>query len=505
MNEGRYLTHPEAARMFVQERAGAPWVWVGAVDVRNLQVYARQLEYTRLVDEKGVYMVTVPRTPNPPQFDVQFHLNWSKWQAMHASILRRGCLPNFLMVSADCRDSAKIADPNYNNNGLVLYGVDVATAYQFGAGTSIYMDANQATSRKDQIGFVSTDAAWVRDYTFGLQAVCQIGTEMYPNSLAVVDEGECANFVCSNCDNPGAQQWLINDGVNFFYTLDAGATWTLVAASGAGIAQAFNGNAFAVGATAIKLYATLDASAAVWANWQDAQTDVSFAGLCNIAVIDSAHMIVGGTNGAVWASYNGGGNWKRIRTGVAATANWYSFKAIGYNSANKMLVGVGVDAGNNVYVQYSTDRGYSWATVGAALAGKTWAGSSFAQVYGSGPLTYIIVDGDIYSITCALNIYSATQLSLIGASGNITGIGGTDVTNPNSLFLSVWDGSNGKVLKTIDGFNSYSWASLPVAVLNGMTDVNPIAVATSKYGTSLLIAFGSEILWARDWDSFFVQ
>lgn len=506
MTEGRFLTHPEAARMFVQERSGGPWYWVGAVDVKNLQLYPRQLEYTRLVGLDGVYIVTVPRTPNPTQFDVQFHLNWAKWQGLHQAIMKHGCLPNFLMVSAACRDSTKIADPNYNNNGVVLYGAQVSSGYTFGSGGSIQMDANTATSRKDQIGFVCSASAYVRDYLYGLQALISVSsTPLYPKSLAVIDAGECADYVCRNCDNPGALQYLINDGSNFSFTLDGGKTWATVGTSGAGVAQAYNGNAFAVSATGIKIYLGLDASAATLANWQSAVTDVTFAGLCKITKIDASHLVVGGTNGAVWMSSNGGGNWKQIRAAAVTTAGWYSFKSIKYNAATKQLIGVGIDSANNVYIQYSTDRGYSWNTIGTALAGKTWAGSSFATVYASGPVSYVVDDGDLYMIACANNTTTVTKLTIIGAAGDITGIGGTDPANPNEMFLTVWNGTNGFIVKTIDGFNSVSFEALPMSITTGKVDSNPIAMATSKYGVSLLIAFGQNLIWARDWESFFVD
>lgn len=509
MAEAKYLSHPQSSRLFVQEGAGKPWNWVGCVEVSGVQVSPQQIEYARCVTENGIVTTTIPRVQNPTPFQVKFADNYVKWQSLHKSMVDRGCKPNFFMASVDCRDANRVSDPNYNTNGLMLYGISLSGSYQYYGGISIHRDPNQSTDRMDQLEFVSSDtnAPWVRKNTYALQALIQNGpsaSSVPAASIAVVDKGECQDYICGGCDNTGCQKLLINNGVDFFYTLDGGSVWTRVFGSGEGVAQAFGGVAFAVKASDIRRYPALDASSTNWADWTVATTDVAFAGVTGIAAVDPRILVAGGTDGAVWRSSDSGGSWKQIRAPLVTTANYYNFKAIGVNDVLKQVVAVGASAANAVYIQISTDRGKTWIQVGAALSGKTWAGSSHAEILQSDAITYVIVDGDLYRIWCASGTYTYEKVSVSGASGNITGIGMADPTNPNILLLTVWDGVTGKVVKTVDGFATSSIETLPFTISAGDVAANPMVACHSKYGDSLLFAFGSDLYYARDWDSFFV-
>lgn len=509
MAEAQYINHPEAARLFVQESAGKPWHWLACVGLNNVQLYARQLEYTRCIGPNGLETYTIPRNPNPNPFDVTFHGSFSKWQALHRSVLAGTAKPNFMFLSAECRDKDRVQDPYYTGSGVIFYGVDVSSAYGMFSGMAIDRTANAAAEREDKLSFVTGDTTWVRPYEYGLQAIAQNGgtpSSVGPvKSMAVVDAGAAADFVCRDCDVPGMKQILVNNGTNFYFSYDGGTTWTQVFGSGAGFAQAFGGIAFAVQATSIKRYSGLDANSGLWANWTTSTTDVSFAGLCNVAQYDARTFIVGGTNGATWQSVDGGGSWKQLRAGVAVTANYYSFRAMNYNAKLNWLVGVGTDAANAVYIQFSTDRGKTWQQIGAALAGKTWAGSSYAQVFSHGSVVYVLVDGDLYVLSCsgAAQTMAYTKLSIAGASGNITGIGALGDDFGDQIHITVWDGLAGYIMRTVDGFSSAQREILPVSITAGTIDVNPVVSCSNKYGQWLLFGFSNNIYYGRDWNSFF--
>lgn len=505
MAEAKYLNHPEASRLFVQEGVGLPWVWVGCVTVNGIQLEPRQLAYARCVDENGVTVSTIPRNPDPAPFDIAFNGNWAKWQSLHRSITRNGCLPNMFMANAECRDREHITDPTYNNNGVMLYGTDLSSAYSFHNSTAVFRDANQAVEREDKMSFVFGKFAWVRDFEYGLQAAITSGAPASSviDSFAVVDSGSCADYVCQSCDAEGCQDVLMNDGTNFFFSLNAGSTWTQIVGSGAGKAQAFNENAFAVKASEIRTYAGLDSGASVWADWTTAVTDVAFDELSNITDIDPRTLLVGGEDGAVWRSNNSGGNWVQIRAASPTTVGWYDFMAMDYNKETKVVVAVVKDGATQaIYIQMSIDRGKSWTTIGATTG--NWAGGSVAVVYNAGNLSYVLIDGEVYKVSCLNGLQSHTKMTITGASGNITGIGGVDESNGNSIFLTVFD-TIGKVVRTIDGFNTWTIQTLPFSIATGDSAANPIAVCNSKYGESLWMAFDDTIYWGRDWDSFFAD
>lgn len=509
--EVKFSAHPEASRLFVQKSAGSPWHWIGCVSVRNVQLKPRQLEFTRCVGANGVAVATLPRYPNPTQFDVSFQDNFAKWQSMHRGILN-GCSPNFLLASAQCRNADKVGDVYYNDNGVLLSGVDAATAYSYYNNTAIFADPNQAVAREDQIGFIFTEGTWVRDYAYGLQAIAQYGDPASPiniDSIAVVDHGSCADVVCQPCDAEGCQQLLVNDGVHSYVTLDGGSTWAMVTSSGAGQVQAYKGTGFIVQATAIYLKNPLDATVTL-ASWTQATTDVAFTTLSTIAFVDPKLAIIGGVDGAVWRSTNGGGNWKSIRAAVASTVGYYDFKTLAWNEALQQLVGVSVD-GTDVYIQVSNDKGKTWATVGIALTGKSWAGSSKAVIFNSGASILVLVDGDLYRVNCVAGAVSYTKLVITGASGDITGVGSfTEMGRPNAvdgniMFLTVWDGVTAKIYRTVDAFNSYELATLPLTIPSGDDVTNPVSSCSNQFGDSVYFAFNSNIYYGRDWESFFSE
>lgn len=511
MAEATFISHPESARLFVQESTGKPWHWLACIGLSGLQIEPRSLEYTRCLTEDGIVTYTVPRIANPNPFDVTFHGSFAKWQSLHRSVLNGTAKPNFMFVSAECRDKEQVQNPYYNSNGVIVYGVDISSAYSVFSSMAIDRTTNASNEREDKLSFVSGDTSWARLFQYGLQAIAQNGASASSvgpiKSLASVDTGDAADYVCQACDVPGLKQFLINNGANYYFTFDAGTTWTQVFGSGAGYAQAFNGVAFTVQATAIKRYVGLDANAGLWSNWTSSTTDVAFAGLSNLASIDPTTFVVGGTNGAVWQSTDRGASWRQSRAAIATTTNWYSFRSVGYSKKLKWLVGVGTDAANAVYIQVSTDRGRTWVQVGIALAGKTWAAGSSSRVFAHGTAVYALVDGDLYTVTCSgvNNVMAYTKLSIAGASGNITGIGSFSDDKGDQIHITVWDGVAGYIFRTVDGFSSAQKEILPVSITAGSIGSNPVNFGANKYGQWLFFAFSGNIYYGRDWESFFDQ
>lgn len=514
--EAKFLSHPEAARLFVQEGIGQPWYWCGAVTVSGIQIEPRQLQYTRKITAGGIEISTIPRIPDPTAFTVLFKGNYAKFQSLHAAILRQGCVPNFFLASAECRDKNKVMDPSYNSNGAMLFGCDVASPYSFFNGTAVQGDPNQSADREDQLQFSFGSSAWVRAYTYGLQATNVYGTPATPiamKSLAIVDRGSCPDYVCRPCGNSGCNQLVGTDLTNFYFSTDGGSTWTkITGASGTPIgAYAFNEIAFLVTSTNIYLYSGLDANANAIANWTTATANVSFDLTCGIVQIDPLTFVVGGTDGAVWRSSNGGRSWTQIRADLGHASGYDTFQALNYNRQTNQVVAVTTYvAGSEWYIEVSTDRGKTFTKIGSHVdyAAPTTQTSTLL-VNCAGPMSYAVIEGKLYRLSCTADVTDYEEVVVVGASGLITGLGYKDPEDGNQLFLTAVSSFNwsshtgtGKVVKTLDGFNTSEVETLPIAVVG--TDNNPVLLCDGRYGVSVWFVFDTQIVYGRDWESFFI-
>lgn len=482
-------------RLFVQEKAGAPLHYVGCVGVRNIVIDPRQLEFSRVVDETGVVTSVIPRFPNPSNFDVSFGCNYRKWQSIFLST-RHGCKPNLFLANSYCEDSTRIDDPNYYQEGVWLYSITPASGYQLSGGStsSVDIDPNTAVRRVDQISFVHEDGVFVGTVSYN-----PVATLTGPvKSLAVLDNGQCGDVICRPCDAPGCLSILASTGSDFRETVDGGENWAIVSGSGAGVAQAFNGNGFMVGATSIKISNDLTLAAA---SWTAATTDVSFAGLTEIAQIDNRTLVVGGSQGAVWRSSNGGGTWTQIRAAAGGSGD---FQAMAYNPVTKLLVGI-LKLTTTVQFAVSSDRGKSWSILTPnPVTGETAGANSNYIVQPAGPNTFLVVNGNLYKLDCSGSTVTYSAVSVLNATGSITGILSLKQKNDNQLFLTTGNNlGGGKIFVTNDAFNSAVQEVLTFSISTAGTIVNPMALCQSRYGNSLLAAFGTVLVKGDDFDSWF--
>lgn len=488
--------HPEDARMFVQEGCGKPWKFVGAVTVRNIQLDPQSIQYDRTVKAgQGVVVQSMRRTADPQPFDVNFADNLTKWQSLHQQIIRAGCRPNFLFVNAKCRNRALIDDPSHNSDGLILYNVDVASPYGMGNNTFITRDDQQTARREDTLQFTSTDYSRVRDWKFLAKGTAPIDT----NYIAVLDEGECADGLCRNYEKPGGAQMLISGTSAAHYTVDGGATWSALTGAGAGIPIKVGKYMLYVEASGIKLSDDLTKA---YANWIAAIPNVAFAGLTSVAAIDLRTVVAAGTGGAVWRSVDGGAVWTQVRGGSVPGAGL--IQAMAYNPETNLLVGVQGVTASPAKIIASSDFGATWVDV--FTTADNWGANSNAIVCAAGNATYVVSNGKLYKLSyTTTGALTATAIVVGAAHGNITGIAAHN-NSCNQLFVTAGsDTATEALYSTLDGFASQVTAlALPFSLPASTSLLNPVAVANTKYGNSVYGVIGTQMVEARDWDSFFV-
>lgn len=489
-----FTTHPVDARLFVQERAGKPWVWVGPVTVRNLQKDPVNIQYDRTVGPNGVEVDAIRRTADPTPFDVNMAGNFGKWQSLHAGLVAKGCKPNFLFVNAKCREAAKIQDPTHNGNGVFIYGVDVAGPYQIGNNTAITRDDQQTARREDALQFTSSSIEWYREMKFRRMGTVPVDADW----LVVADEGECADGICGTVDRPGGSVIIAGLGGGATHrSLDGGATWAAIAGATAGVAgYMFNNRFFYLTATAVFLTSDPQSS---FASWTGATNDVSFAGLTCAVQVDPRTILVGGADGQIWRSTDGGANFVRI-----ANLTGLDVRAMTWNASLQVLVGVFGDTASPAEIRVSSNGGTSWTSIHTADA---WGANSNAAAVSAGAYSYVVINGKLYKIGYAADgTVDATEITVPDASGNITGIA-TNGNSPNDIILTAGLGAaTEKIFRTIDGFAQFVTAvALPFTPAAVSTINSPIVSVQTKYGRSLVAALGTDLIEARDWESFFVS
>lgn len=485
-------SHPEDARMFVQESCGTPWIFVGAVTVRNIQLDPQSIQYDRTVKAGvGVVVQSMRRSADPQPFDVNFADNFEQWQSMHSQIVKSGCRPNFLFVNAKCRNKALIDDPGHNSNGVILYGVDVASPYGMGNNTFVSRDDTQAARREDTLQFTSTDYSRVRDWNYVAKGTTPIDADY----LAVLDEGECADGVCRNYEKPGGAQMVISNSTAAHYTVDGGSTWTeLTGAPAGGIPIKMGKFMLYVSASAIKMTSDLTLA---YASWTSTTTDVAFAALSAVAVVDLRTIVVAGTTGAIWRSKDGGATWKQLRAAATNTI-W----AMAYNPETKLLVAVEGLSASPAKIVASSDHGKTWNDV---LTIENWGANSNAIVIAAASATYVVANGKLYKLGyTSAGALTAAEVVVGGASGNITGIAAHNMSC-NQLFVSAGSGAaTESIYSTVDGFSTQVTATaLPFSLPVSTSLKNPLVVANTKYGNSVIGIIGTQMFEARDWASFF--
>lgn len=488
---------PVTSRLFVQEAVGGPLTFVGCVGLRGLVIDPRQQDYARFVTEKGVEVAVIPRYPNPTPFDVTFGLNFRKWRSLFAKT-KQGCHPNFFLASANCEDEKQVPNPNYWDDGIWVYDVTPNSGYQVGNNTLISRDPSQSALREDQISMTHNFGAFVGKMTYGETGTVPAVDRIH--SVAVVDEGKCSQVICRPCDAEGCLDMLINVGSDYMYSIDGGSNWVNIATSGAGTAQAFNGNAFMVNAGSILVSA--DVSAAL-ADWTTATTDVAFSELSNIVQIDYKTLIVGGDQSAVWRSTNGGSVWTQIRV---ATTGYPDIMKMAYNKDTEQLVAIGKDGTDTIFM-ISTDHGKNWTMIDThPVPAETWGANSNPVVVPAGPNNYLSVNGNLYKLSCDHSVITYTALTLIGVTGNVTGVGLVDGSkNPNGVWVTTGAAGVFKIWRSNDGLNTIQEEALTFTITGGSTVTNPFALCSGKYGDSLVIAFGPHLYYGRDWESFFAE
>jgi len=482
---------PVVSRLFVQEEAGSPLKYVGCVGMRGVVIDPRQQEYARSVDETGIVIDTIQRYPNPQPFEVTFGKNYRKWQSLFKNT-KRGCKPNFFIASAECDDMTRVSDPNYWDDGVWLFNVVPATGYQVGNNTIISSDPNATVKREDQMSWVPEDGVFIGSMIYGSSGT----TVGNIRSIAVVDEGKCSEVICRPCDAPGCLSMLVSDGTNIEYTINGGSSWQSASPTGGAAAwvRSFNGNAFSCSGTVLSI--TDDVSDA---SWTVATTDNAFSALAPMTQVDMRTFLMAGGTGQVWRSVNGGGSWVRIKTGETLQD---AIIALQYNPSTEQVIGVfPYSNGASVKVGVSVDYGKSFAYT-AAVGSETVSANTVAEILCAGNLNFLLINGKLYKITCSAGVTTAVVQTLIGASGDITGLGKLDARNPNALWLTTYDTGITKIWRTNDGFSTIAAESLTFT-LTGSSLRNPFTVCHSKYGDSIVVGVGKQVVKGQDWDSFF--
>lgn len=486
-----------SSRLFIQEAAGEPLNYVGCVGVRGVVIDPRQQEFVRSVDETGVIVQTLPRYPNPSPFDVTFGKNFAKWRSLFSKT-KNGCMPNFFIASAFCEDMSRIPDPNYWDDGVWLYGVAPNSGYQLGNNIIIAGDPSQAVKREDQISMIPNNGIFVGKMRYG-----QIGTipdVQAIKSVAIVDEGKCSQTICRPCDSEGCLDMLVSVGSDFMYSVDGGNNWTNISTSGVGRAQAFNGTAFMVKADAILLSKEVDAALA---DWTTATTDVAFSGLSNITQVDSKTLLVGGAQGAVWRSTNGGSVWVQIRVANAAYGDIVDMK---YNRDTEQVIAIAKKNTTTVEFWTSNDYGKNWGVLDThPVPAETYGASSNPEVLPAGPNTFLLVNGNIYKLACNHEVTTYAAVTLVGVTGKATGIGLIDPANPNGIWVTTYSSGVMSIWRSNDALNTAYAESLNFTISAGNSVVNPITVCHGKYGDSLIFAFANGLYYGRDFESFFAD
>jgi hypothetical protein len=487
-----------------QRKCGTALKWIGScLQIRNAGTdnYNDAYEYCMGIDG-NLRRMDIPQAsdPTPMQIsarsDVELMQKLFKlWEATRTKNLAF----NLGVFVRSCLTAGEERNPNNFDRQFWFYDLKGIGRVQFGNDTLVTDNYKQTALQEDQLDFVNGNVAVTSPYSGSVytQNYNSIPTS-FPlagfNRLVVLDAPNAGSKICGDGRDREGGRILVGShraNADVFVSVDAGINWLDVSTSTTGATEVFahNGNAFAVAPTAI--YIGVPNAAGTALTWSTASTSNAFAGLTNVEAGRDGVLVVGGSGGQFWQSYNGGASWTRVANSVNVYTTAYetvNFKFV--RNMNGKLFAVGRNsADTRTLFMRSLDNGMTWILDGYFVA--------------AAPTFY---DGAVQDWRVVWNIsgtlYQHENGSVQTASINPTGI--TTVQHfyvPNSLNCNdVVILSSEHVQRSLDG-GVTSYDQNVGATLAAETHMAATFVSTVQQDY-LLVAYGSVLFKLVRNDSF---
>lgn len=487
------------ARVFIQKSCGEPWRMLGCLGITGVELFPKSLRYEVCVNgNEQVETRIIDQLADPRPYTVSWDASDVDTRNKIMSLLQRvnkgNCPFNLMLAQLDCPNPNSVGDATASDSWLVFYGNYLASSLNFGNNTYRTLDAKNATRFELQAQFAFKNQVYEGKKQYSRLATLDAAEgETDVDSIAFLDDGQCADGTCVKCGGEGCQIILAHTNLGFLISLDGGDIWAASgAAAAAGHANAYDGKLFRVDTTNSTIHVSLDG-----VTFTAALTDVAFASPTSIVKFDVNYYGVAGADGQFWWSTDGGANWFQVREADVAETD-YLF--ICYNKSNDRLWAFGTNAGGTEgVVEYSDDKGVTWTPVTSEVALL----DPFGRLYCADHATFAVIDHNLYVTQCDAS-GSATDLvqrSVTGADGEITGVGSCDPTNCNWVYLTTDDG---EVFVSLDGGKTWKKESLPTSLnLTASGDINPVACCHSVDGDKLVFGFGLDLVQTKALASFF--
>lgn len=506
-------------RVFIREGCNQPWNAWGCIGVQGVSENTSNT-YSHCYAEDGT-----PQTRAFSQVQDPTDLTLtSRGNARALSMFRtltklanNGCYPEVLLASMDCESALDVTKPV---KGDLFVKLRLGPgAVQYGNNTFRSLDATQTAAYEYQATLAQLAVEhFARPNIKKLSGYDAAGDIL---SLAIFDQGTCADGICNDCGGAGCLlMGAVTDVPSWQWNVGGGnAAWTTLAALDVGHAAAINisqvrsidGRPFFTGAgvslAAIDPVTGLPTFTAWNVTGAGGAVVSPTAPFSNAVKLADGNIGIGGAENAYFVSKDGvnfvrvkgqdGGAFNMLRQCVAANGTIFAL-------CHDDTVG-----DERWKIMYSEDNGRSWTTMlpsPIAVGGTPLEGAlatTAADIWCAGNEAHVVIGGHHFLTGCGTSPTADKgyrRLNIAGAA--LTNIGSCD-PSCDAMFAINVSGGVATIKWTVDGFSAADATDILATISNASAIANAMACCNVPQGPKTVFAVGPALYEARTWDNVF--
>lgn len=512
-------------RVFIRQGCNQPWTPFGCVGVTGLTSPVSNT-YSHCYGADGkLESRAYKQAQDPPDVTITAGGNARAIKMFRtlSRLANSGCSPEMLLASLDCESANDVKKPV---KGDMFVKVRLGPGqYQFGNNTFRSLDATQTARYEEQATLAQL--ALVEFGRPSIEKFSAFDTEDEILSLAVCDDGHCADGACVECGDMGctkiaAVTW---DGASDFawmWNKSGGAeAWSELSSVTVGHTPNIDSRVACIGGRVFFTGESISVGVVDPITGMPAITEAVFLGangvpftpsnpqFSNAVLLSDGNIGVAGYQNSYYVSRDGlnfvrvtaesGGSYSAVAQCVAENGNIYLL-------TRKEAIIVGPHTRGDYQIMVSEDNGRSWSQIGTGdLAYTALFEEGEAQdIWCAGNEAHVVINGHHFVTSCGVTATAGKTYKLVNLSGAPTNVGSCDASCDEMFSITVGDGT-ATIRWTVDGFSGSDGTDVIATVAGASSTRNPIACCDSQQGVQSIIAIGKSLYVARTWEPAFAS